>query len=186
MALNSLWARIRGSAAGGTPSFSRTTALNLIGFATWIPVIAWFNLHVAELTVVDGSSMYPFMNADRDSSLRRDVVLNYKWSPQEDLQRGMIVTLRSPFHPEVIAVKRVVALEGDVIKTKKPYPVATVRIPQGHVWVEGDGPPGSSLDSNTYGPISKRLLTGRVTHIVYPLKKFGPVQWWEHDRPLVE
>lgn len=93
---------------------------------------------------------------------------------------------RSPFHPEVIAVKRVVALEGDVIKTKKPYPVATVRIPQGHVWVEGDGPPGSSLDSNTYGPISKRLLTGRVTHIVYPLKKFGPVQWWEHDRPLVE
>lgn len=93
---------------------------------------------------------------------------------------------RSPFHPEVIAVKRVVALEGDVIKTKKPYPVPTVRIPQGHVWVEGDGPPGSSLDSNTYGPISKRLLTGRVTHIVYPLKKFGPVQWWEHDRPLVE
>lgn len=68
--------------------------LNLIGFATWIPVIAWFNLHVAELTVIDGSSMYPFMNADRDSSLRRDVVLNYKWSPQEDLQRGMIVTLR--------------------------------------------------------------------------------------------
>lgn len=68
--------------------------LNLIGFATWIPVIAWFNLHVAELTVIDGSSMYPFMNADRDSSLRRDVVLNYKWSPQEDLQRGMVVTLR--------------------------------------------------------------------------------------------
>ncbi|KAL6855806.1 LexA/Signal peptidase [Trichoderma novae-zelandiae] len=187
MALTSLWARIRGSAAGGsTPSFTRTTALNLIGFATWIPVIAWFNLHVAELTVVDGTSMYPFMNADRDSSLRRDVVLNYKWAPQEELQRGMVVTLRSPFHPEVIAVKRVVALEGDVIKTKKPYPVSTVRIPQGHVWVEGDGPPGSSLDSNTYGPVSKRLLTGRVTHIVYPLRKFGPVKWWEHDRPLVE
>jgi len=93
MALNSIWARIRGS-AGGPPSFTRTTVLNLIGFATWIPVIAWFNLHVAELTVIDGSSMYPFMNADRDSSLRRDVVLNYKWSPQEDLQRGMVVTLR--------------------------------------------------------------------------------------------
>lgn len=93
MALNSIWARIRGS-ANGHPSFTRTTVLNLIGFATWIPVIAWFNLHVAELTVIDGSSMYPFMNTDRDSSLRRDVVLNYKWSPQEDLQRGMVVTLR--------------------------------------------------------------------------------------------
>ena len=92
---------------------------------------------------------------------------------------------RSPTHPEVIAVKRVVALEGDVIRTKAPYPVATVKIPEGHVWIEGDGPPGSSLDSNTYGPVSKRLLTGRITHIVYPFRKFGPVKWWEHERPLV-
>ncbi|OAQ68915.2 hypothetical protein VFPPC_05072 [Pochonia chlamydosporia 170] len=93
---------------------------------------------------------------------------------------------RSPFHPEVIAVKRVVAVEGDVVRTQKPYPVPTVKIPQGHVWVVGDGPPGSSLDSNTYGPVSKRLLTGRVTHIVYPFRKFGQVKWWEHERKLVE
>lgn len=53
-----------------------------------------FNLHVAELTFVDGASMYPFMNEDRDSTLRRDIILNYKWSPQEDIQRGMVVTLR--------------------------------------------------------------------------------------------
>lgn len=51
-------------------------------------------MHVAELTLVDGSSMYPFMNEDKDSTLRRDVVLNYKWSPQDDLERGMVVTLR--------------------------------------------------------------------------------------------
>ncbi|POR31444.1 Mitochondrial inner membrane protease subunit 2 [Tolypocladium paradoxum] len=183
MALGSLWARLRSR----QPSASRTAALQLMGFATWIPVIAWFNLHVAELTLVDGPSMYPFMNADRDSTLRRDVVLNYKWAPQEGLERGMIVTLRSPTHPETVAVKRVVALEGDVVRTKPPYPMATVRVPQGHVWVEGDGPPGSSLDSNTYGPVSRRLLTGRVTHIVYPLSKFGAVRWWEHEgRPLVE
>ncbi|KOS22852.1 Mitochondrial inner membrane protease subunit 2 [Escovopsis weberi] len=178
---SSMWSRLRGQ-----PSLAKKTALNLLGFATWIPVIAWFNLHVAELTVVDGPSMYPFMNSDRDSTLRRDVVLNYKWSPQENLQRGMVVTLRSPLHPEVVAVKRVIALEGDVVKTKTPYPVSTVRIPQGHVWVEGDGPPGTSLDSNTYGPVSARLLTGRVTHIVYPFKKFGPVRWWEHERVLTE
>ncbi|EQL00723.1 Peptidase S24/S26A/S26B/S26C [Ophiocordyceps sinensis CO18] len=164
-----------------------TTALQLMGFATWIPVIAWFNLHVAELTLVNGHSMYPFMNQDRDSTLTRDLVLNYKWAPQDGLDRGMIVTLRSPTHPEVVAVKRVVALEGDVVVTKAPYPISTVKIPQGHVWVEGDGPPGSSHDSNTYGPVSKRLLTGRVTHVVYPWRKFGPVRWWEHERrpPLV-
>lgn len=71
-----------------------TTALQLMGFATWIPVIAWFNLHVAELTLVNGHSMYPFMNQDRDSTLTRDLVLNYKWAPQDGLDRGMIVTLR--------------------------------------------------------------------------------------------
>ncbi|UNI13463.1 hypothetical protein JDV02_000206 [Purpureocillium takamizusanense] len=181
----SLWARMRSGRPGS--SAARTAALQLLGFATWIPVIAWFNLHVAELTLIEGTSMYPFMNEDRDSTLRRDVILNYKWAPQEGLERGMIVTLRSPMHPETVAVKRVVAVEGDVVRTKAPYPVPTVRIPQGHVWVEGDGPPGSSLDSNTYGPVSKRLLTGRVTHIVYPFRKLGPVRWWEHERrPLVE
>ncbi|KAF7560537.1 hypothetical protein G7046_g3622 [Stylonectria norvegica] len=183
MALGSIWGRLR---ATGQPSVFRQTAWKVVGFATWIPVIAMFNLHVAELTMVDGASMYPLMNDDKDSTLRRDVILNWKWAPQEKVERGMVVTLRSPTHPEVIAVKRVVALENDVVQTKAPYPLATVRVPQGHVWVEGDGPPGSSLDSNTYGAVSKQLLTGRVTHIVFPLRKFGAVRWWEHQRPLVE
>lgn len=96
----------------------------------------------------------------------------------------MLTVARSPTHPEVVAVKRVVALEGDVVRTKAPYPVARVKVPPGHVWVEGDGPPGSSLDSNTYGPVSKRLLVGRVTHVVYPLRKMGAVKWREHEREL--
>jgi inner membrane protease subunit 2 len=90
MASGSIWSRLRIPQSGP----ARATALNLIGFATWIPVIAWFNLHVAEFTLVDGQSMYPLMNEDGDSTLRRDVVLNYKWSPQEGLERGMVVTLR--------------------------------------------------------------------------------------------
>ncbi|KAL7760379.1 hypothetical protein ACKLNR_010469 [Fusarium oxysporum f. sp. zingiberi] len=124
MALGSVWARLRGN---GRPSLARSTALRLFGFATWIPVIAMFNLHVAELTFVDGASMYPLINDDKDSTLRRDVILNWKWSPQENLERGMVVTLRSPLHPETIAVKRVVALENDVIKTKAPHPLPTHR-----------------------------------------------------------
>lgn len=198
MALSSLWKR-----AAGQAGVARAVTLNLVGIATWIPVIAWFNLYVAELTFVDGPSMYPLMNADRDSTLRQDVVLNWKRAPQDELARGIIVTLRcvcltmdqgaeltresrSPVHPDVVAVKRVVALEGDIIRTKSPYPVSKVKVPAGHVWVEGDGPPGSSLDSNTYGPVSKRLLTGKVTHVVYPFNKFGPINWRDHERPLVE
>ncbi|KAG5981505.1 hypothetical protein E4U55_002882 [Claviceps digitariae] len=170
MALGSLWTRLRGPQ---TPSSTaKLVAWNLFGFVTWLPVVAYLNMNVAEMTVVDGPSMYPFINEDKDSTLRRDVVWNYKWSPEKGLERGMVVTMRSPLHPEVVAIKRVVALEGDVVKTKQPYPVSTVTIPQGHVWVEGDGR-GLSLDSNTYGPVSKSLLTGRVTHILYPFRKFG-------------
>lgn len=88
----SIWSRIR--AFSQTPSTARTIAFNFIGFATWIPVIASFKLHVADFTMVDGPSMYPFLNEDKDSSLIRDVVLNYKWEPQENVHRGMIVTLR--------------------------------------------------------------------------------------------
>ncbi|KAL6862812.1 hypothetical protein ACO1O0_003050 [Amphichorda felina] len=181
MALSSLWRRATGGAG-----VAKAVSFNLVGLATWIPVIAWFNLYVAELTYVDGASMYPLMNSDKNSTLRQDVVLTWKWMPQQQLERGMVVTLRSPNHPEVVAVKRVVALEGDIIRTKPPYLEPTVWVPYGHVWVEGDGPPGSSLDSNTYGPVSKRLITGKVTHIIYPFNKLGPINWRDHERQLVE
>ena len=34
-------------------------------------------------------------------------------------------------------VKRILALEGDVVKTLPPYPDQEIVVPQGHVWVEG-------------------------------------------------
>lgn len=89
MASASFWTRLRAQS-----SVSRAVAYNLIGFATWVPVIAWVNLYVAELTFVDGPSMYPLINSDKDSTLRRDLVLNWKQGAQEKLERGMVVTLR--------------------------------------------------------------------------------------------
>jgi mitochondrial inner membrane protease subunit 2 len=75
-------------------------------------------------------------------------------------------------------IKRVIALEGDVVRTKKPYFQPEVRVPQGHVWVEGDGE--KTHDSNTYGPISMGLITGRPFFILRPLKQFGRI-WPEPD-----
>lgn len=82
--------------AMGSDKFSQAkqTAWKLGVFATWIPVIIWFNQHVAEVTLVNGASMYPYMNEDKDSTLRRDMFLNYKWKAQDNLKRGMVVTLR--------------------------------------------------------------------------------------------
>jgi inner membrane protease subunit 2 len=89
MALGSLWARARSQ-----PVFLRQFSAYMIGLATWVPAIIWFNTNVAEITVIDGPSMYPFLNDGINRSLRRDLVLNYKLYAQDNLARGMVVTFR--------------------------------------------------------------------------------------------
>lgn len=93
----------------------------------------------------------------------------------------LIHVSRSPAHPEVEAVKRVIGLEGDVVFTRKPFPNPHATVPTGHIWVEGDGGHNGkeSLDSNTYGPIPMNLVTGRVTYALWPWRTFGPINWWE-------
>lgn len=49
-------------------------------------------------------------------------------------------------------VKRVVAVVDDVVQTLPPYPDHEVRVPEGHIWVEGDEP-FRTLDSNTFGSV---------------------------------
>jgi mitochondrial inner membrane protease subunit 2 len=93
-----------------------------------------------------------------------------------------VCAFRSPYNPETTSIKRIIALEDELVVTRPPYPVPVVRVPPGHVWVEGDGLPEKSLDSNTYGPVSMQLITGKVTHILYPFRKFGRVRWEEFRR----
>ncbi|TIC99723.1 putative mitochondrial carrier [Colletotrichum higginsianum] len=142
-------------------SFLGDTTIRLLSLATWVPIVITFNDHVATITAISGGSMYPYYNEDRNSTVANDMVLTWKWNPMDGLRKGMIVTFRSPFHPETVAIKRIVALEGEYVTPRAPHPPGIVRVPQGHIWVEGDGPQGQTLDSNTYGPISMALVTGR-------------------------
>lgn len=64
----------------------------LLILATWIPVVCWFRFNVAEVITITGPSMYPFLNSDKDITLRPDVVLNSRWKPHQKLERGMIIT----------------------------------------------------------------------------------------------
>ncbi len=82
---------------------------------------------------------------------------------------------RSPTRPEILAVKRVIALEGDSVRTKSPYPFAEERVPPGHVWLEGDH--AESIDSNTYGPVPVALLVGKVKGVFWPWSKAGWIRW---------
>ncbi|KAK3307111.1 mitochondrial carrier domain-containing protein [Chaetomium strumarium] len=161
----------RWGAAGARLQFLRQVSHYLIRYATWIPPLIWFNAYVAEVTFIRGPSMYPFLNPQYNESLKKDLCLVWKLYAHEGLRRGMVVTFRNPNDPNKVTVKRIVGLEGDVVRTKPPYPYQHVIVPEGHVWVEGDGE--LSKDSNYYGPISARLITGKITHILSPWDRAG-------------
>jgi inner membrane protease subunit 2 len=58
-------------------------------------------------------------------------------------------------------------------------------VPFNHVWLEGDAQdPKRSLDSNTYGPVSISLITGRVMAVLWPRLRW--LQWSEWEKGVVE
>ncbi|KAK1803925.1 hypothetical protein P4O66_003862 [Electrophorus voltai] len=82
----------------------------------------------------------------------------------------------SPKNPKQKIIKRVIALEGDFIKTLG-YKNRYVRVPDGHLWIEGDHY-GHSFDSNTFGP--RVLLTWifcLIFLIMLVLKLDDKIQW---------
>uniref|UniRef100_A0A8C2JFQ4 Mitochondrial inner membrane protease subunit 2 n=1 Tax=Cyprinus carpio TaxID=7962 RepID=A0A8C2JFQ4_CYPCA len=87
-----------------------------------------------------------------DGELSPDVVLLSRWSVRNyQVQRGDIVSVLSPKDPRQNIIKRVNGIEGDFIKTLG-YKNHYIRVPDGHLWIEGDHH-GHSLDSNTFGPV---------------------------------
>ncbi|CAN0003341.1 unnamed protein product [Bubo scandiacus] len=98
------------------------------------------------------------------------------WSVQAGHASSALLSCNttSPRNPEQKIIKRVIALEGDIIKTigyKKKY----VKVPHGHIWVEGDHH-GHSFDSNAFGPVSLGLLHARATHILWPPQRWQKLQ----------
>lgn len=58
-------------------------------------------------------------------------------------------------------------------------------VPFNHVWLEGDADnPKKSLDSNTYGPVSISLITGRVMAVLWP--RLRALQWSDWENGNVE
>jgi inner membrane protease subunit 2 len=64
--------------------------------------------------------------------------------------------------------------------TRKPCLKESQIVPFNHVWLEGDASdPERTLDSNTYGPVSISLLTGRVFAILGPRMRWLNWTDWE-------
>ncbi|KAK6512772.1 hypothetical protein TWF506_008939 [Arthrobotrys conoides] len=144
-----------------------------LGVLSWLPVAIFFFDNVYHVSWVSGRSMYPTFLPDSNAGMR-DLILLKKWNAKKDLKRGEIVVYRSPVDPEITAIKRIVGLQGDVVFTKKPFPLDEVVVPRNHVWVEGDDI--HSHDSNHFGAISAHLIQAKVTHILWPFSRLGAVE----------
>jgi len=186
--LSSAFSRLRQRYASLPYPVRRTCRMFRI-FGPLLPISLFFSEHVAQIMWVRGPSMTPYLNEDYDQmQTKSDMVLvnmwpwawTFPWQRSKTLERGMIVTFRSPANSSHIAIKRVIGLPGDRITTREPCMKPNQIVPYNHVWLEGDAQdPRRTLDSNTYGPVSISLITGRVIGIVGPRMRWLNWRDWE-------
>lgn len=132
---------------------------------------------------ISGKSMQPTLNpsmvckAEEMTWSQKWIDSDWVWvncrrAMQHKVDRGDLIVYVSPKNPEELLIKRVIATEGDIVETNGSgdYPLPKVRIPSGHVWVQGDNR-AVSVDSNKYGPVSLGLMVGVATHILWPLSR---------------
>lgn len=125
--------------------------------ALWLPVGVTVNALGVSLASVKGRSMQPALNDGLRQDAVRDRVLLDKFSVQmrHRYQRGDVVVLESPEAAGQYLIKRLVAIEGDVLRDRSGE---THVVPVGKCWVEGDNPTFSN-DSDVFGPCRWRSST---------------------------
>lgn len=92
------------------------------------------------------------------------------------------MSLVSPRNPDSCLIKRIVGLEGDIMKTKSQVH-SFVEVPKGCCWIEGENH-SQSMDSNFFGPIPLGLITAKATHIVWPLNRACRLVFQNNELPL--
>ncbi|KAJ0173280.1 hypothetical protein K1T71_011456 [Dendrolimus kikuchii] len=129
-----------------------------------LPIGITFLDTVGYVARVEGISMQPVLNPEPSNT---DYVFLSRWAVRDyHVQRGDVISLVSPKDPNQKIIKRVVALQGDVVSTLG-YRSQYVKIPEGHCWVEGDHT-GHTFDSNSFGPVSLGLVNAKAVYIVWP------------------
>uniref|UniRef100_A0AAF5Q4B2 Mitochondrial inner membrane protease subunit 2 n=1 Tax=Wuchereria bancrofti TaxID=6293 RepID=A0AAF5Q4B2_WUCBA len=119
-----------------------------------------------------GSSMEPTLHGSSNKWWKRDIV----WLSRFGLHTpeiGQIYTFIPPNDPEKRHIKRITAMDGDIIRPKRGP--SFLEIPTGCYWMESDNP-NNYCDSRLYGPVSGGLLTARATHIIWPPKRWCTIK----------
>ncbi|KAL4003794.1 Peptidase S24-like family protein [Acanthocheilonema viteae] len=178
-----------GSKVNKTEPFSRTTYVikeflirlgKSIGILSVAVVFIDLIGYPASIT---GSSMEPTLHGSNKKWWKRDIV----WLSRFGLHTpriGQVYTFISPNDPDKRHIKRITAVDGDIIRPKSGP--SFLEIPTGCYWMESDNP-NSYSDSRLYGPISFTvsggLLTARATHIIWPPKRWRTIktEMFEHS-----
>lgn len=101
--------------------------------------------------------MAPALSPNFHETGKKDEVLVWKWAATRNLRRGQVIIFWQPHDPRNASVKRIIGLPGDTVFPNKSWPMESMQVPNGHVWVEGDNW-GNSVDSNQFGPVCSRTL----------------------------
>ncbi|VDO41153.1 unnamed protein product [Haemonchus placei] len=104
---------------------------------------------VGHPAVVTGASMSPTLEGSDSRWWHRDLVWLSPWGIRSP-NIGDVLTFISPREPDMMHIKRVTGLEGDLVIDN----------------------PVNANDSNIYGPVSRGLVKNRATHIIWP-----PSRW---------
>ncbi len=161
---------------------------------TAVVIAVLIKTFVFNSTYVLGNSMYPTLKEkDRLFAIR---VPLYFSGPS----RGDVIVLEAPDNVDKDYIKRVIGLEGDIIKIIEGriylngelliepyididsythiYDLDTWEVPKGHVFVLGDNRlEGASKDSRYFGCIPLDSIKGVTGFRYYPLdKRFGKIK----------
>lgn len=145
--------------------------------------------YVFTLVDVDGSSMTPTLTHGDKLYVNR-----FMYDPEV----GDIIILHPPHSYDTPYVKRIIALEGQVVNINpyqgtvsvdgeildEPYTTGPLSsggnltypytVPEGHVFVLGDNrTPGGSSDSRNIGPIPVQNIMGKAIFRILPFKNAG-------------
>jgi signal peptidase I len=108
------------------------------------------------------------------SGEQRDLVFLDRLSARLNMiERGDVIVVRSP-DDHALITKRVVAMGGDEVRPRDNSR-RLVRVPTGHVWIEGDNSEVST-DSNHFGTVDVQAVHARVAAKVWPPSAFGLVR----------
>mmetsp|Transcript_11847 Transcript_11847/g.16059 ORF Transcript_11847/g.16059 Transcript_11847/m.16059 type:complete len:186 (-) Transcript_11847:48-605(-) len=141
------------------PAFVREVwerGLIMLKFGCFVNV---FHNYVGQITVCEGPSMLPTLSPSGDIVLAECLTIH-----KGDISKGDVVVATCPTDPKKLVCKRVLGRGGEKVRVMSDgfmEPNKIVKVPPGHVWLQGDNAANSN-DSRHYGPVPEALVKSRV------------------------